>query len=134
ENLIVMQGVTEDNVGWLENAHAQDTVDGDITDKITYDASQADLTTAGNYPVTYSVTNSNNKTTTTTVNLQVIAPQPVPAQPEIKQPEPKQPEVKQPSIKKALPKTGDTFNMLYALLGSAFILIGALLQRRRKQD
>ncbi|WP_133621237.1 immunoglobulin-like domain-containing protein, partial [Paenilisteria rocourtiae] len=52
ENLIVMQGVTEDNVGWLENAHAQDTVDGDITDKITYDASQADLTTAGNYPVT----------------------------------------------------------------------------------
>ncbi|TDR50789.1 LPXTG cell wall anchor domain-containing protein, partial [Paenilisteria rocourtiae] len=128
---------------------AQDTVDGDITDKITYDASQADLTTAGNYPVTYSVTNSNNKTTTTTVNLQVIAPQPVPAQPEIKQPEIKQPEpkqpeikqpepqqqeVKQPSIKKALPKTGDTFNMLYALLGSAFILIGALLQRRRKQD
>ncbi|KMT61647.1 LPXTG cell wall anchor domain-containing protein [Paenilisteria newyorkensis] len=138
-NLTVMQGASEDSVAWLENVTAEDTVDGDIIDQVTYDASQADLTKAGNYPVVYSVTNSNNKTTTTTVNLQVIAPQLAPAQPAPEQPTPTQPEVKQPEpkqpiIKKVLPKTGDTSALLYVLLGSAFILFGTLLQRRRKQD
>lgn len=128
-NLSVMQGTSEDNVAWLENVTAEDSVDGDITDKVTYDASQADLTKAGSYPVIYSVTNSNNKTTTMTVNLQVTAPKLAPAQPA-----PEQPTPKKPIIKKILPKTGDTSALLYVLLGSAFILFGTLLQRRRKQD
>lgn len=76
-DLAIIAGTKEQDFAWFHNVTAEDKADGNINDQIQIDYSSADLNKEGNYPVTYTVTNSNNKTTTQTVNIQVTAENPV---------------------------------------------------------
>ncbi len=56
---------------YMDGVTAHDDTDGDITKNITY-SGLVNTEEKGDYKVTYSVTNSNNKTTTKTINVTVV--------------------------------------------------------------
>lgn len=56
---------------YMDGVTAHDDTDGDITKYVTYEG-EVDTSEKGTYPVTYKVTNSNNKTTTKTINVKVV--------------------------------------------------------------
>lgn len=56
----------------LDYANAWDSMDGDLTDKIEVIKNTVKLKKPGTYYVTYSVTNSQDKTTTKTVSVEVV--------------------------------------------------------------
>ncbi|MBC1606087.1 DUF5011 domain-containing protein, partial [Listeria rocourtiae] len=70
-------GISASEVSWFTNVTAEDKVDGDISVKVNVDYSGVNFQKEGDYPVVYSVTNSNGKSASTTVNMQITAEAPV---------------------------------------------------------
>lgn len=56
----------------VENVKATDKEDGDLTSKITKTKNTVDISKAGTYEITYSVTDSYNQTTTKTIKVVVL--------------------------------------------------------------
>ncbi|EUJ24339.1 immunoglobulin-like domain-containing protein, partial [Listeria cornellensis] len=76
-NLDILAGTKSGDIAWFQGISATDKADGDISKDVTVDFSKVQFKKEGNYPVIYTVTNSNGKTSTSTVNLQVTAKDPV---------------------------------------------------------
>ncbi|MBC1462019.1 DUF5011 domain-containing protein [Listeria welshimeri] len=58
-----------DQPDWMVGVTAMDKEDGNLTNKVTVDVSKVNLTTPGNYTVTYQVTDSKGATTTKEVTV-----------------------------------------------------------------
>ncbi|KAF1296729.1 hypothetical protein BAU15_08770 [Enterococcus sp. JM4C] len=68
----VRVGVDPTTVDWLDGVSATDPGEGDLSSQVTVDYSQVDFNTAGDYPATYSVTNTSDKTATKDITVHVI--------------------------------------------------------------
>lgn len=58
----------------LSGVTANDNEDGDITSKIMVVSNNVDINKIGNYQIKYSVTDSDNNTTTLTINVDIVSP------------------------------------------------------------
>ncbi|EUJ22730.1 immunoglobulin-like domain-containing protein, partial [Listeria cornellensis] len=76
-NLDILAGTKSGDIAWFQGISATDKADGDISKDVKVDYSQVNFSKEGSYPVVYSVTNSNNKTTSKTVNMNITAENPV---------------------------------------------------------
>ncbi len=61
-----------DTINLMNGVSATDAEDGDLTSKIVVDDSKVDYNKTGSYNVTYSVTDSDGKTTTKTIKLTIV--------------------------------------------------------------
>ncbi|MBC1475952.1 DUF5011 domain-containing protein, partial [Listeria grandensis] len=77
QDMSAIAGISASEVSWFTNVTAEDKVDGDISSDVSVDYSSVDFQKEGDYPVVYSVTNSNGKSASTTVNMQITAEAPV---------------------------------------------------------
>lgn len=73
----ISAGSQIDRDTYMEDVHAVDDVDGDITDKVQCDFSDVDTQRAGDYKVMLSVRNSNSLQTDVSANIRVVAGNPV---------------------------------------------------------
>ncbi|MBC1435126.1 DUF5011 domain-containing protein [Listeria rocourtiae] len=111
-------GTKATEISWFSDVTAQDRKDGDLSSDATVDYSSVNFQKAGNYPVTYSVVNSNGKSASTMINMQIIAEAPV---------------ISDTEEAKLLPKTGDTSQIWIVILGSILILCSNFILRRKKR-
>ncbi|WP_149023694.1 immunoglobulin-like domain-containing protein [Listeria rocourtiae] len=111
-------GTKATEISWFADVTAQDRKDGDLSSNATVDYSNVNFQKAGNYPVTYSVVNSNGKSASTMINMQIIAEAPV---------------ISDTEEAKLLPKTGDTNQIWIVILGSILILCSNFIIRRKKK-
>ncbi|MBC1476016.1 DUF5011 domain-containing protein, partial [Listeria grandensis] len=119
KDMSALVGTKATEISWFADVTAQDKTDGDISSDATVDYSSVNFQKEGNYPVVYSVTNSNGKSASTTVNMQIIADAPVIS------------DMKEPKL---LPKTGDQSHMWTVILGSMLILFSYFIIRRKKKS
>ncbi|WP_181676602.1 immunoglobulin-like domain-containing protein [Listeria rustica] len=118
-------GVSPTDVDWMKEVTATDDVDADILKHVKVDYSQVDFTKAGDYKVTYSVTNSNNKTASKIVTMTLTAEAPI----LIPKPAPPVQPVKPVT---PLPQTGDHQENGYLFLGGLLISCAYVLYRRKQ--
>ena len=110
---------------------AKDAEDGDLTDKIAVLKNTVDTKKAGEYEVTYKVTDSDGATRTKTIKVTVKEKAPAPSTDKDKTPTtPNKDEDKTSTV---APKTGDTtsVNTIIALLAVSGIALLALLKRKK---
>ncbi|EUJ40691.1 cell wall surface anchor family protein, partial [Listeria rocourtiae FSL F6-920] len=77
KDMSAIAGAKANDINWFTDVKAEDKVDGDISVEVNVDYSGVNFRKEGNYPVVYSVTNSNGKSASTTVNMQITAEAPV---------------------------------------------------------
>lgn len=110
---------------------AKDAEDGDLTDKIEVVKNTVDTKKAGEYEVTYKVTDSDGATRTKTIKVTVKATAPAPSTDKDKTPT--TPNKDKDKTTTVAPKTGDTtsVNTIIALLAVSGIALLALLKRKK---
>ena len=110
---------------------AKDAEDGDLTDKIEVVKNTVDTKKAGEYEVTYKVTDSDGATCTKTIKVTVKEKAPAPSTDEDKTPT--TPNKDKDKTTTVAPKTGDTtsVNTIIALLTMSGIALLALLKRKK---
>ena len=119
---------------------ATDVEDGDLTDKIEVVKNTVDNKKAGEYEVTFKVTDSDGATTTKTIKVTVKEKVPAPSTDKDKTPTPSTDKDKTPAPSKnndktttVAPKTGDSTNLsaVIALLTVSGIALLALLKKKK---
>ena len=110
---------------------AKDAEDGDLTDKIEVVKNTVDTKKAGEYEVTYKVTDSDGATRTKTIKVTVKEKAPTPSTDKDKTPT--TPSKDKDKTTTVAPKTGDTtsLNTIIALLAVSGIALLALLKRKK---
>ena len=110
---------------------AKDAEDGDLTDKIEVVKNTVDTKKAGEYEVTYKVTDSDGATCTKTIKVTVKEKAPAPSTDKDKTPT--TPNKDKDKTTTVAPKTGDTtgVNTIIALLTMSGIALLALLKRKK---
>ena len=110
---------------------AKDAEDGDLTNKIEVVKNTVDTKKAGEYEVTYKVTDSDGATRTKTIKVTVKEKAPVPSTDKDKTPT--SPSKDKDKTTTVTPKTGDTtsVNTIIALLAVSGIALLALLKRKK---
>ena len=110
---------------------AKDAEDGDLTDKIEVVKNTVDTKKAGEYEVTYKVTDSDGATRTKTIKVTVKEKAPAPSTDKDKTPT--TPNKDKDKTTTVAPKTGDTtsVNTIIALLAVSGIALLALLKRKK---
>ena len=110
---------------------AKDAEDGDLTDKIEVVKNTVDTKKAGEYEVTYKVTDSDGATRTKTIKVTVKEKAPAPSTDKDKTPT--TPSKDKDKTTTVAPKTGDTtsLNTVIALLAVSGIALLALLKRKK---
>ena len=110
---------------------AKDAEDGDLTDKIEIVKNTVDTKKAGEYEVTYKVTDSDGATRTKTIKVTVKEKAPAPSTDKDKTPT--TPNKDKDKTTTVAPKTGDTtsVNTIIALLAVSGIALLALLKRKK---
>ena len=110
---------------------AKDAEDGDLTDKIEVVKNTVDTKKAGEYEVTYKVTDSDGATRTKTIKVTVKEKAPAPSTDKDKTPT--TPNKDKDKTTTVTPKTGDTtsVNTIIALLAVSGIALLALLKRKK---
>jgi len=110
---------------------AKDAEDGDLTDKIEVVKNTVDIKKAGEYEVTYKVTDSDGATRTKTIKVTVKEKAPAPSTDKDKTPT--TPNKDKDKTTTVAPKTGDTtsVNTIIALLAVSGIALLALLKRKK---
>ena len=110
---------------------AKDAEDGDLTDKIEVVKNTVDTKKAGEYEVTYKVTDSDGATRTKTIKVTVKEKAPAPSTDKDKTPT--TPNKDKDKTTTVSPKTGDTtsVNTIIALLAVSGIALLALLKRKK---
>ena len=110
---------------------ATDAEDGDLTDKIEVVKNTVDTKKAGEYEVTYKVTDSDGATRTKTIKVTVKEKAPAPSTDKDKTPT--TPNKDKDKTTTVTPKTGDTtsVNTIIALLAVSGIALLALLKRKK---
>ena len=110
---------------------AKDAEDGDLTNKIEVVKNTVDTKKAGEYEVTYKVTDSDGATRTKTIKVTVKEKAPVPSTDKNKTPT--TPNKDKDKTTTVVPKTGDTtsVNTIIALLAVSGIALLALLKRKK---
>ena len=110
---------------------AKDAEDGDLTNKIEVVKNTVDTKKAGEYEVTYKVTDSDGATRAKTIKVTVKEKAPVPSTDKDKTPT--SPSKDKDKTTTVTPKTGDTtsVNTIIALLAVSGIVLLALLKRKK---
>ena len=110
---------------------AKDAEDGDLTDKIVVVKNTVDTKKAGEYEVTYKVTDSDGATRTKTIKVTVKEKAPAPSTDKDKTPT--TPSKGKDKTTTVAPKTGDTtsLNTIIALLAVSGIALLALLKKKK---
>ena len=110
---------------------AKDAEDGDLTNKIEVVKNTVDTKKAGEYEVTYKVTDSDGATRTKTIKVTVKEKAPAPSTDKNKTPT--TPNKDKDKTTTVVPKTGDTtsVNTIIALLAVSGIALLALLKRKK---
>ena len=110
---------------------AKDAEDGDLTDKIEIVKNTVDTKKAGEYEVTYKVTDSDGATRTKTIKVTVKEKAPAPSTDKDKTPT--TPNKDKDKTTTVAPKTGDTtsVNTIIVLLAVSGIALLALLKRKK---
>ena len=110
---------------------AKDAEDGDLTDKIEVVKNTVDTKKAGEYEVTYKVTDSDGATRTKTIKITVKEKAPAPSTDKDKTPT--TPNKDKDKTSTVSPKTGDTtsVNTIIALLAVSGIALLTLLKRKK---
>ena len=110
---------------------AKDAEDGDLTDKIEVVKNTVDTKKAGEYEVTYKVTDGDGATRTKTIKVTVKEKAPAPSTDKDKTPT--TPNKDKDKTSTVAPKTGDTtsVNTIIALLAVSGIALLALLKRKK---
>ena len=115
----------------MDGVTAKDAEDGDLTDKIEVVKNTVDTKKAGEYEVTYKVTDNDGATRTKTIKVTVKEKAPAPSTDKDKTPT--TPNKDKDKTTTVAPKTGDTtsVNTIIALLAVSGIALLALLKRKK---
>ncbi|MRH42743.1 DUF5011 domain-containing protein [Aquibacillus halophilus] len=118
----------------LEDVTATDAEDGDISDKIVVTTNNVNMNTAGEFDVTYDVTDSHGKTTTKTITVTV---EPLPgeaSEPEKEEDKPTKSGDQSEDDEDSLPQTGEATLWLFVLGGVLMLFIGFFTIRYNKNN